>query len=321
MIVVEGADEVPQAARGGVYAIGNFDGVHRGHQALLARTRAIAERLDAPAGVMVFEPHPQVFFAPDKPHFRLTPKSAKLALLEQTGLDAVVVMPFDAALAELTAEEFIERVLVEGLAARHIVVGYDFQFGKKRGGTAQTLIDASKMYGFEVSVVEPQSSGDTVYSSSQIRKNLAAGNVLAAATLLGHWWRVTGRVVAGAKRGTGLGYPTANIVLAKGTVLGHGIYAVRVFTEDGVSHQAAAYLGTRPTFDDGAPVLEVFLFDFDDDLYGREISIEFVDFIRGDKAYETGEALAAQMEKDVAHAKERLARAGGSPPNSQNSGI
>ncbi len=313
MLVVDGAVDVPAVARGGVFAIGNFDGVHRGHQVLLGRAIEVANDLGAPSGVMIFEPHPQVFFAPDAPHFRLTPRPEKLRLLGRSGLDVTVVMAFDAGLANLTAEEFIQQILVDGLGARHIVVGYDFHFGKKRGGSPETLMEAGKRLGFGVTVVKPQSDGDMVFSSSQIRKNLAAGHVAGAANLLGRWWRFSGPVIGGAKRGTGLGFPTANIALTNGIDLAHGIYAVRVLTDDGASHDAAAYLGTRPTFDNGAPVLEVFLLDFDGDLYGREISVQFIDFIRVDEAFESGEALAKQMAKDVAEARKILVAAGKVP--------
>ncbi len=312
MIVVEGTHDVPAAARGGVYAIGNFDGVHRGHQVLLSEAVKEAKVQDAPAGAMIFEPHPIAFFTPDVPHFRLTPLAAKLELLEQSGLDVTVVMPFDAELANLSAQDFIQKILVEGLGAKHVVIGYDFHFGKKRSGSPEILVEAGQRLGFGVSVISPQSNGDMVFSSSQIRKNLAAGHVAAAANLLGHWWSMSGPVVGGAKRGSGLGFPTANIELAPGVELLHGIYAVRVRVDD-QQFDAAAYLGTRPTFDDGAPVLEVFLFDFDGDLYGRTITVQFIDFIRGDQAFADGAQLVAQMTKDCEAAKSILAKAGQAP--------
>lgn len=312
MQVLRGVATVPNECKGAVLAIGNFDGVHRGHQVLLADAVKRAKGLGVPAGVMIFEPHPQAFFAPDVPQFRLTPLTEKIRLLEKAGVDLIVVMTFDGDLANQSANEFIDDILVARLGVSGVIVGYDFHFGKKRGGSPDTLKLAGEQHGFDVSVVSPQSNGDMVFSSSQIRKNLAAGHVAGAANLLGHWWSVQGVVVGGQKRGTGLGFPTANIELAAGVELAHGIYAVRVIVE-GARFDAAAYLGTRPTFDDGAPVLEMFLFDFDGDLYGKEIRVQFMDYIRGDQAFSDGAALAAQMAKDCEAAKAILAKTGPTP--------
>jgi riboflavin kinase / FMN adenylyltransferase len=301
MQVLHGIDHVPASARGAVLAIGNFDGVHRGHQALLEAARTEAEKRASPAGAIVFEPHPREVFHPDKPHFRLTPLPRKLALLKSFGLDLVVVLPFDRALASLSAEAFIDRVLVAGLGVSGVVIGYDFRFGKGRAGDAETLRRA----GIAVTVVEQVGGGGEVFSSSAIRAELGLGDVQGAAEMLGHWWRVGGKVVSGARRGTGLGFPTANVELDRGTGLAHGIYAVRVHL-DGRVHPAAAYLGTRPTFDDGAPVLEVFLLDFDGDLYGREIEVEFIDFVRAVAKFPSTEALVAQMAADIDKARSIL---------------
>ena len=273
-------------ARGAALAIGNFDGVHRGHQALLRAARSAAAKHGGKAGAILFEPNPREFFQPDKPHFRLTPLPRKLELLETFALDLAVVLRFDASLARMPAEAFIDQVLVRALGVSHVVVGYDFRFGKGRAGDPDMLRRAGAAHGFGVTVVEQVAGGGEVYSSSAIRAELAQGDVRGAADMLGHWWRVSGKVVGGARRGTGLGFPTANIALAPGTALAHGIYAVRVMV-DGKSHAAAAYLGTRPTFDDGAPLLEVFLLDFDGDLYGRDIAVDFIDHIRGDRRFDS----------------------------------
>lgn len=308
MQVVHGYHDVPIKARGSAVAIGNFDGVHRGHQVLLERAVANARRLGVPAAVLVFEPHPIEFFHPEEPHFRLTPLQQKLAIFEELGLDLVVVLTFDAKLAALPPQAFITDVLVEGLGARHVVIGYDFFFGHKRAGTPDVMREAAAKCGFGLSVVEPVAADGEAFSSSAIRLHLAQGDVKGAARMLGRWWRVAGKVVGGAKRGTGLGFPTANVPLPRGTGLGHGIYAVRVYME-GQSLDGAAYLGTRPTYDDGKPVLEVFLFGFDDDLYGREIEVEFIEFIRPDRKFESSEALIAQMEIDCARARDILGEA------------
>ena len=305
MIVQTGEQKQP-VARGAVVAIGNFDGVHRGHQALISRAVAMARGTGKPAGVVVFEPHPREFFVPNEPHFRLTPLPEKLRLFEQMGLDLVRVLTFDLALSRMSAEEFVNGVLVDELGISGAVVGYDFFFGHKRSGTPQTLIEAGARHGFAVEIVAPVAELGEVFSSTAVRLKLAEGDFRGAAHALGRWWRVTGTVVGGAKRGTGMGYPTANVPMPKGTALAHGIFAVRVLIADGW-HDGAAYLGTRPTFDDGMPVLEVFLFDFDGDLYGRTIAVEFIEFLRADRKFDSMAALVAQMDIDVAKARAVLA--------------
>jgi riboflavin kinase / FMN adenylyltransferase len=312
MRIIHGTDNVSQSARGAALAIGNFDGVHRGHQALIKATRDEAARLGAQTGAVVFEPHPREYFQPDKPHFRLTQLPLKLRLLERFGVDVAIVLAFDAGLAGLSADEFVARILVGALAARQVVVGYDFRFGKGRGGDPEGLRHAGEALGFGVTVIGQVAEAGEVFSSSAIRAELAQGDVGGAAQMLGWWWRVAGVVTSGAKRGTGLGFPTANIALAPGTALAHGIYAVRVHV-DGSRHAGAAYLGTRPTFDDGAPILEVFLFDFDGDLYGREIEVEFIDFIRPDRRFDAAASLQAQMDRDCERAREILAQAPAEP--------
>jgi riboflavin kinase / FMN adenylyltransferase len=312
MRILHGYHDIPPTTRGAVLAIGNFDGVHRGHQAVLQSAMAHAKRLGRLAGAIVFEPHPREFLHPHKSHFRLTPLPRKLVLLENAGLDVVVVLPFDAALAALPEDVFAARVLVEGLGVSHVVIGYDFHYGKGRTGNPQTLRIAGLALGFAVTVVDPAADGGEVFSSSAVRAALARGDVHAAALILGQWWRLAGKVVGGAKRGTGLGYPTANVRLPRGTALGHGIFAVFVH-HDGERHLAAAYLGTRPTFDAGEAVLEVFLFDFHGDLYGHDIEVEFIAFVRADAKFTSVEALQAQMDKDCAAARAILQVAPATP--------
>jgi riboflavin kinase/FMN adenylyltransferase len=310
MHVYHGHHHVPAQLRGAALAIGNFDGVHRGHQALLARAReraAASSRHGANhlAGAIVFEPHPREFFHPERPHFRLTTLAQKLKLFEHYGLDMAIVLPFDEHLAALSADAFIEQVLVAGLGIRHVVIGYDFYFGKDRGGDARHMTAAGAEYGFGVSVIAPVAEGGEVVSSSAIRAEIAQGDVKGAAEMLGHWWTVTGEVVGGFRKGAGMGYPTANLKLPAGTTLAHGIYAV--FVEVGHRrYHGAAYLGTRPTFDNGLPVLEVFLLDYEGNLYGRQIEVAFVEFLRGDQRFDGMEALIAQMDKDCARAREIL---------------
>jgi len=302
MHVIHGHKHVLPEHRGASVAIGNFDGVHRGHRALIREAKTAARAKGVPSAVMVFEPHPREFFHPNEMQFRLTTLKRKLAIFEKLGVDLVFVEPFDAGLAALTAEAFIERVLVAGLGASHVVVGYDFYFGHKRGGNPELMVRAGDDFGFGVTVMPPIAEDGEVFSSTAVRLRLAQGDVKSVTHMLGEGWRVSGRVIGGAKRGTGMGFPTANLPMPKGTTLGHGIYAVRTHL-DGRTYDAAAYLGTRPTFDDGHPVLEVFLFDFNGDIYGREIEVEFIDFIRADRRFRSAEELVAQMEADIAQAK------------------
>lgn len=306
MLIQEGYERVAEGARRAVLAIGNFDGVHRGHRALLDLARDTAGRsVGTPAGVVLFDPHPRRYFAPASPLFELTPGPMKLDLLARYGADVAVVLAFDGAFAALSADAFVTKVLVEGLAVGHVIVGYDFHFGKGRAGTPETLVAAGAAHGFGVTVVPPVAAGGAVVSSSAVRSDLAEGDVARAAGRLGHWWRIAGTVTGGAKRGTGMGYPTANVALVEGCGLGHGIYAARIHV-GGEVHDGATYLGTRPTFDDGKPVLETFLFDFDGDLYGHRIEVEFVARLRGDRRFSGMDELVRQMDQDVAAARRIL---------------
>ena len=317
MLIVKGYRNVPGEVRGAALAIGNFDGVHRGHQALLGETLAEARRLGCPATAMVFEPHPRQFFRPNEPLFALTSLDEKMRLFRALALDAAFVIPFDAEIAGLTPAAFVDDVLVEGLGVSHVVIGYDFYFGKARAGTPDTMRQLGAGRGLGVTVIPPVAEAGEVFSSSAVRARLSTGDVHGAAVELGHWWRVSGPVTGGAKRGTGMGFPTANITLPAGTALGHGIYAVRVHLEDAGKPrtlQGAAYFGQRPTFDNGAPVLEVFLFDFDGDLYGRIIDVEFIGFVRPDQRFRDMEELKVQMDKDCAAARVLLAAADDNDP-------
>jgi riboflavin kinase/FMN adenylyltransferase len=262
---------------------------------------------------MVFEPHPRVFFRPDEPHFLLTTLDEKLRLIGELRLDFAAVLAFDRALAGMSHEAFLHRILVEAFAVRHVVVGYDFYFGKGRTGTPQILAEAGARLGFGVTVLSPVAEAGEVFSSSAVRQRLSAGDVRGAALTLGRWWRVKGVVIGGAKIGSGLGFPTANIALPAGTALGHGIYAVQVAIGERTVG-GAAYFGTRPTVDDGAPVLEVFLFDFDGDLYGREIEVTFVGFVRPDQRFRDMEALKAQIARDCEMAAQILSETAADDP-------
>jgi riboflavin kinase / FMN adenylyltransferase len=307
MDIIRAWRDTPPPLKGAVLAIGNFDGVHRGHQAVLSEAKRIAAAEGRRAGAVVFEPHPREFFAPDKPFFRLTPLPVKLELLEALGLDQTFVLTFDGALSSVSADDFAAEVIGGGFGASHVVVGYDFAYGKGRTGSVEHLAACGKTVGFGVDVVAPVASeGGVTFSSSTIRDHLRKGEVREAAEQLSYWWRVRGRVGKGAGRGKGLGFPTLNFKLAPGQDVRHGIYAMRVHHR-GERYHAAGYVGPRPTFGSDEPVLEAYLLDFSGDLYDEEVEVEFIDFLRPDHTFETPEALAAQMAKDCTQARAILA--------------
>jgi riboflavin kinase / FMN adenylyltransferase len=276
-------DDAPgDPLRGAFVAIGNFDGVHRGHRAVIATAMARARGLGRPAAVLTFEPHPRAFFHPDEPLFRLTDLTGKLRLLASTGLDGAIVLTFDAALAGLTADEFVSRILVDRFAVSGAVIGFNFHFGMSRSGSPDYLAAEGRRRGFAVEVVPPFEDNGRPVSSGPIRDALAAGRAEEAAQYLGFPWFVSGDVLHGDKRGRELGFPTANLRLDPGCRLRQGIYAVRV-AAGGRRYDGVASFGRRPTFDNGAVLLEVFLFDFTGDLYGQSIDVAFIAWIREEK--------------------------------------
>ncbi len=302
-------DTAPDGAlRGAVLAMGNFDGVHRGHQAVIGIARKRAEEFDRPAGVLTFEPHPRDFFHPGEPLFRLTDERTKLRLLAGTGLHGAVVLTFNAALAATTAEDFVARILVERFAVRGVIVGFNFHFGKDRTGSPEFLIEQGRKHGFAVDIVSPFALDGRPVSSGPIRDALIAGRVTDAAVLLGFPWFVSGKVIHGDKRGRELGFPTANLALDPTCGLRHGVYAVRVGV-DGRRYDGVANFGRRPMFDSGIVLLEVFLFDFSGDLYGRDVDVAFIDWIREEKVFGSVDELIRNMDDDAARARAALASA------------
>jgi riboflavin kinase/FMN adenylyltransferase len=293
---------------GCVVAIGNFDGVHRGHRTVIAAALARARALGRPAAALTFDPHPRTFFRPDLPLFRLSSEDNKLRLLAATGLDGAVILRFDAALAATSAQDFIDRILVGRLAIAGAAIGFDFHFGKDRQGSPAYLAGQGERRGFAVDIVPPLEEEGRPVSSGAVRDALVAGAVAEAAELLGAPWFVSGLVIHGEKRGRDLGFPTANVRLDPSCGLKHGIYAVRVAI-DGRLHDGVAGFGRRPMFDNGAPLLEVFLFDFSGDLYGKVVDVAFIGWIRGEEKFASIELLRLQMNDDVVQAKAVLARA------------
>jgi len=305
----------PAALRNAVYAIGNFDGMHVGHQAVIKRALALARERGSPSALLTFEPHPADFFAGRPVAFRLTPPAMKASLCERVGLSGLVVLTFDATLATKTAEEFVAEVLVARLNVGAVVVGWDFHFGKGRAGNPAFLAEAGARYGFEVEIVdkveEGQGESAHLVSSTAIRRALERGDVKSAEKQLGRPYAVSGHVMAGQRLGRTLGVPTANIALEPTNRLAHGVYAVRARVDGGVWRPAVASFGVRPTFDNGAPLLEVHLLDFAGDLYGREMEVEFADRIRDERKFGSLPALVAEMRRDIDRARSILASAPG----------
>jgi riboflavin kinase/FMN adenylyltransferase len=293
---------IDHAARGASVAMGNFDGLHLGHQSVID----LARRPGAPLGIVTFEPHPRQVFAPDAPPFRLMNAEARANRLAKIGVDQLYQLPFDRALAGLTPEAFARDVLADGLGISHVVVGSDFCFGKGRAGTAADLRILGAALGFDVTIAPLVAIAGIEVSSTAIRQALTDGRPRDAAAMLGHWHRIEGEVIHGEKRGRELGYPTANMSVDGLHLPRFGVYAVKVDILTGPqagSHMGAASLGVRPMFGENRPNLETFLFDFKGDLYGQHLSIAFVDFLRPELKFDALEALITQMDADCTRAR------------------
>lgn len=306
--IIRDATPSAEIVKGAVVALGNFDGVHLGHRTVISAAIKMARSLNKPAFAVTFEPHPRSFFSPNTPQFRLTDETSKLRLLAGTGLDGAVLMTFDAGRAGTSAQDFINHDLIARLGISGISVGYDFHFGKGRSGSPTLLESEAPRLGIEVHIQSHVDILDRPVSSTAIRESLAEGRVAEATEMLGGPWFISGDVIHGEKRGRDLGYPTANIRLDKHCGLRHGIYAVRAAL-DGKRIDGVASFGRRPTFDNGAPLLEVFLFDFKGDLYGKTLDVAFIGFIRDELKFDGIDALVRQMDDDSATAKRLLAAA------------
>ncbi|MCK9386947.1 MAG: bifunctional riboflavin kinase/FAD synthetase [Sulfuritalea sp.] len=299
MQVFRGVPE--RATTSTVLTIGNFDGVHCGHRALLAELRAKARELALPATVLTFEPLPRELFAPEQAPARLASLRDKLELLADCGVDRVHVCRFDRKLAALTAEQFVERILVQGLAVRHLIIGDDFRFGKGRTGDFAFLQRAGQVHGFAVDAMRTVDCKGVRVSSSAVREALAEGNIERAEELLGRAWVIAGRVMHGRKLGRTLGFPTLNILLRRKRLPLSGVFAVTVSGIAARPLPGAANIGVRPTLAEGLkPVLEVHLLDFDRDVYGTHVDVNFLHKLRDEARFESPDALKAQIARDVA---------------------
>ena len=304
MQLVRGLHNLRPRHRGCVATIGNFDGVHRGHQAILARLRERAADLGLPSCVVIFEPQPREFFAPDKAPARLTRLREKLCLLEQQGIDQVLCLAFNRRLRELSAAEFVQAVLVEGLAVRHLEVGDDFRFGCDRAGDFDFLLRAGAAEGFSVEAATTIEVDGQRVSSTRLREVLARGDLQAAQALLGRPFSLTGRIVHGQKLGRQLGAPTANVQLKRRSTPLSGVYMVSLVL-DGSPHPGVANIGMRPSVrSDGQPHLEVHLLDLQADLYGRRAQVVFHHKLRDEQRFASLEALKAAISADIAAARD-----------------
>jgi riboflavin kinase/FMN adenylyltransferase len=306
-------ESLPQGLRGGAIAVGNFDGVHLGHEEVIGQAGRIAQTAGIPWAVMTLEPHPRSVFAPDAPPFRLAPFSAKARLIERLGPQVLIVIHFDLPFSRISAPEFVERIIVSGAGAKHVVCGHDFAFGRGRQGDAELLLRLGEEFGFGFTCVpEMRDCDGKPYSSTRVREYLRAGQPADAARLLGRTFEIEGRVVEGDRRGRTIGFPTANIRLGEYIQPAMGVYAVRAGIQKGARTEwrdGVANLGVRPTFGGKDVVLEVHLLDYDGDLYGEHLRVALIDYLRKERKFEGVKDLKTQIAEDTVHARNVLASA------------
>lgn len=299
----ESYKNIPENAKNCVIVIGNFDGVHLGHQALLGAAKKIAGDSGKALGVLTFEPHPRQLFRPDEPPQRITPQDLKAHRLQESGVDFVFSLPFDWDFASQSADDFVHKILVEGLAVSHVVIGSDFRFGQLRQGSAETIEKA----GIPVTVFEKVKQGEKDISSSAIRQALRQGDLNAANEMLGWSWEIRGEIFKGDQRGRELGYPTANMELEDTVHPAYGVYAVLAKLESGVQwHMGATNIGIRPMFAVKMAQVETYIFDFDKEIYGQTLCVRPIKRLRGEAKFDSLEALTQQMARDCKEARDVL---------------
>lgn len=310
MRIIKQLETITEGQRGAAVALGNFDGIHLGHQAVIGKARERARDAGVPSAVMTFDPHPRRFFDPQGPLFELTPAHAKARYLETLGVDLLFLMSFDAALAAMPAEKFVSDVLVAGIGASHVITGYDFVFGRGRKGDVSLLARMGDADGFALTIVPAIESDEGVpYSSTVIREHLRQGRPRDAAKLLGRFWEIEGEVQTGDQRGRQIGFPTANVDPGGYVLPALGVYAVRAGIVDGRKttwRDGVVNVGRRPTFAGEGVTVEVHLFDFDGDLYGKVLRVAFVESLRPEMKFDGIDAIRAQIEKDCAAARRAL---------------
>lgn len=311
MKIFRHVDHIADECRGSVIVLGNFDGFHKGHQKVIATAGQIAHEMHTTLSVLSMEPHPRMFFNPNQKEFRLNSFRTKAHLLENFAVDHFFVLPFDKNLATMQAEDFVLDVLINNIGAVHIVVGYDYCFGAGRRGGVNVLAWLSKEEQFGLTIVDKVMEEDHIYSSSNIRDALENGDVRNVADRLGHWWHVEGHVKKGDQRGRTLNFPTANLSLDGYIEPKYGVYAVRLIIETGPAKgiwDGVANIGRRPTFDKKDVLLEVYIFDFDLDIYNQSVKVEFVDYIRPEIKFDGLDSLKEQLNKDSIKAREILSK-------------
>lgn len=306
--VIRGWRDLPAGQRGAAVAIGAFDGVHRGHQAVIANAREAAQALGAPLGVVSFDPHPRRWFQPDAAPFRLMTADQMAAAMEPLGVERLYLLPFDGEMAAMSDEAFARQVLAGGLGIKHAAVGFDFTFGKGRTGSPEALSGYGRELGFSVSVAQRKDDADGLkLSSSAVREALKAGDMTRAAAILGRPHAIAGEVIHGDKRGRTIGVPTANVDVSDYMRPAYGVYATRTRLPDGRIIDGVASLGVRPMFAVETPLLEVWLFDFDEALYGQIIETQLIAFLRPEMTFDGLEALKVQIDRDAEAARAVLA--------------
>ena len=292
-------------ARKGVFALGNFDGVHLGHKEIIAKAISIGEKNNIPSGVLIFEPHPRKFFRPKDKNFIISDIKTRSYLLENCGLDFLGILDFDKKMSNLTPFEFVDNVIKNAIDVSHLIVGYNFKFGKDRSGDVHVLTDICKKLEIDLSIIDKIEGDSYVFSSSSVRDCLRKADLIGAKKIIGDYWTVKGKVIKGEQRGRQIGFPTANISMDGWIEPLFGVYAVNV-SFDGLNYKGVANLGVRPTFGQSCPLLEVHLFDYSGDLYGNDIVISFIDFIRKEKKFDGIEALKKQIQIDSTKAIELI---------------
>lgn len=307
MHIIKQFDAPSEDRRGAAVALGNFDGVHLGHQAVIGEARKLAAAANVPSGVLTFDPHPRRYFDPKGDLFELSPAHAKSRLLAEFGIDLLFLLRFDAALAAMPAEQFVTDILVAGAHVSHVITGYDFVFGQGRKGDVSLLEQMGDANGFAVTIVPAVKGGEgTPYSSTTIRNHLRQGRPGDAATLLGRLWDIEGVVQTGHQRGRQIGFPTANVDPGDYVMPSLGVYAVRVGLVDGDKtdwRDGVVNVGRRPTFDGEGITVETHIFDFEGDLYDKILRVAFVESLRPEMKFDGIDAIRAQIEKDCAHAR------------------
>lgn len=303
MEIIEHIDKITKPLPNAVVTIGNFDGVHRGHQEIFRAVIGEARRKNRKSAVITFDPHPKMILHPEiRPFLLLTTIEEKARLIGEAGIDALIIIPFSAAFSGTTAGEFVSGILWDKLRITKIIIGHDYRFGKGKEGNEQFLLEHGRKLGFEVDVVSAFAAGDTVISSTRVRQAILEGQVARAAGMLGRPYNLTGSVIHGHSRGAGLGFPTANISPEKALIPPDGVYAV-IFAMQGKRWQGVLNIGNNPTFGDEARSIEVFILDFHEDIYDKTVELLFIDRIRGEIKFDGPDKLIAQISKDVDTAK------------------